>query len=114
MLYQEDLVDYCVTGDKLVTLWTSQSGETIARTALITRSVMFLTDIELRLSVAALPMPSEWQGCSPVDSGSDCHPDGLGSNPRGGNIYEAIFCVPPFTYHTGFRVTLDFLLHLIL
>ncbi|XP_071104860.1 nuclear pore complex protein Nup160-like isoform X1 [Haliotis cracherodii] len=31
----EDLVDYCVTADKLYTLWTSQSGETISRVAII-------------------------------------------------------------------------------
>ncbi len=37
---------------------------------------------------------------SPVDSVSDCHPDGQGSNPRGGNICEAIFGVLPTGHMT--------------
>ncbi|XP_070200542.1 nuclear pore complex protein Nup160-like isoform X2 [Littorina saxatilis] len=32
----EDLIDFCVTADQLITLWTDSNGETIARAALLT------------------------------------------------------------------------------
>ena len=43
LLVQEDLIDFCVTADQLITLWTDSNGETIARAALLTEWVVTLT-----------------------------------------------------------------------
>ena len=42
LLVQEDLIDFCVTADQLITLWTDSNGETIARAALLTEWVVTL------------------------------------------------------------------------